>query len=101
MRAYATNSVGTVYSEEVFFTTQVATNLNTLKDNKPIIYPNPTKGIIHLSNNLLHKKYSMYSVTGEIINTGFLNDQILNVSELKKGIYILLIGDLKFKIIKE
>jgi hypothetical protein len=53
-------------------------------------YPNPTKNIIHLEvSNLLNEEYVIFDGNGNVVKTGVLKTEIINVSDFKSGIYIL------------
>ncbi len=56
-------------------------------NNTILVYPNPTKSIIHISNKENYKKVCLYNVTGQrIIST---NSNTIDMSNLTKGIYFL------------
>ncbi|SCY51904.1 Por secretion system C-terminal sorting domain-containing protein [Flavobacterium anhuiense] len=54
------------------------------ESNKIIVYPNPSKGIFHLSKEL---EWTIYSVTGSKIKQGAGN--IISISEYPSGIYFI------------
>ena len=57
------------------------------------IYPNPTTGIVHISDELIGNEYYLFSIYGQLIKTGKLTSKTLNLSPLPQGIYILKIKD--------
>ncbi|MGY8988532.1 MAG: T9SS type A sorting domain-containing protein, partial [Flavobacteriales bacterium] len=63
---------------------------------KVIIYPNPTKSLIYLSEKA---EYILYNILGEIILIGDNNE--INLSNLNNGIYIFECGNLRKRIIKQ
>jgi len=71
------------------------------------IYPNLTSDKIIFPNEFIANEYSIYSLTGELIKSGKLNTNEIQITELNLGIYILEIKDINsnkmnvFKIIKE
>lgn len=77
------------------WTVNVSTSSITDFYNKKInIYPNPSNGIFVLENNNLKSKKvkaNLINLTGKIIKTIYLSkgDNIIDLSELKKGIYFL------------
>ena len=61
--------------------------INETFNNTILVYPNPTKSIIHISNKENYKKVCLYNVTGQrIIST---NSNTIDMSNLTKDIYFL------------
>lgn len=54
------------------------------ESNKIIVYPNPSKGIFHLSKDL---EWTIYSVSGSKLKEGSGN--VISISEYASGIYFL------------
>ena len=80
--------------------------INTLaENNKFVIYPNPTNNIINITNpkngtNVLN----MFSSNGQLVksmNFGNGENITMNVNDLSKGVYIIKIGNLSSKFIKD
>ena len=71
---------------------ECATNVDSPKHSEISIFPNPTDGKIYFSG-LENKSYefSLMDVTGKSLKTGILPSKatFLDVSQLKKGVYIL------------
>jgi hypothetical protein len=51
VRAYATNSVGTGYGEQVTFRSDINTNSDQIQSQKIKIFPNPVSGILTIEYN--------------------------------------------------
>jgi len=92
------------------WTVNVSTSSNIdFYNNKFKIYPNPSSGIFILENNYYTKKSStklktnIVNLTGQIIKTLLINgnDNIIDLSELKNGIYFINIETKNAKIIKQ
>lgn len=68
-------------------------NATGIKDNKFLevkTYPNPCTDFIKLENtNLNGKAYVIYNQSGQIIQSGIIEQQQINTSELSNGYYIL------------
>ena len=69
-------------------------NLNTqiLTEINVTLYPNPVKGMLHLSsqNDLSAASYKLYTSLGQLAQKGtFKNDASLNVENLPLGLYFL------------
>lgn len=84
-----------------------SSGINENDFNKIAIYPNPTTGKIYLPYQLLNEKYQVLSTLGAVVKRGIIETKIIDLSELKSGIYILKItgnkaGKIKVaKLIKE
>lgn len=59
-----------------------------------ILYPNPTKDILNIStiNNLNDAFYTVFDINGKRVVNAKLNSEIINVSHLRSGNYILRIS---------
>lgn len=64
------------------------------------IYPNPTSGILHLSNpEVWGGEYELYTINGILTQSGTLSHQ-LDVSSLQNGLYLLRFKDERFSPIR-
>ena len=76
-----------------------------LRNTNYVIYPNPTNGQLKIKNYELRDAvdYSIYSVIGQIVLQGKLQDKIsiINVGYLANGMYFLRIADKTLKFVKE
>lgn len=63
---------------------------------KIIVYPNPARDYLTIENHTIEKAtYSVYDFSGRKIKDGFMKNRYVNtvdISELQKGIYILVIN---------
>ncbi|MGJ8548394.1 T9SS type A sorting domain-containing protein [Winogradskyella wichelsiae] len=66
------------------------------------IYPNPTSGILNINNTNTISQIAIYSVLGQKIKTLTLSigNNSIDISHLKKGVYMLLIDKNLYKLIK-
>lgn len=58
------------------------------------VFPNPASSTIYLSSHTNQLKtcvYSLYDVSGKLVKSGSLNNDSINVSDLSKGIYQLVL----------
>jgi hypothetical protein len=101
VRAYATNTAGTVYGNEVSFTTPMATSIKTISDAELKVYPNPTSGILYVADSLKNTKFEVFNIAGERVKSGNINDNIINLADLKTGIYLIIINNSKYRVIKK
>ncbi|NRR91419.1 T9SS type A sorting domain-containing protein [Winogradskyella undariae] len=70
--------------------------------NSVIIYPNPTSSVLNINNTNTVSQIAIYSVLGQKIKTLTLSigNNSIDVSHLKKGVYMLLIDKNLYKFIK-
>jgi len=74
---------------------------NKAELNEVRFYPNPSTGYLkHNSSGLVGEKYSIYDLYGRRVLSGVLENQI-DISELRRGSYILRCNNRSFKISKE
>jgi hypothetical protein len=110
VRAYATNSVGTRYGEDIIFTTKnditsVKVNPAGLANIFYKIYPNPTNGIVTIEGLPQNKQseIAVYTVNGVQIlrkeTTGWFEN--IDLSNQVAGLYLLVVNDQHFKIAKK
>lgn len=58
--------------------------------NKPYIFPNPTKGNIHIKNlSFKDYKYLIFDYAGRLVLEGMSKETAINISHLPTGAYIL------------
>ena len=53
------------------------------------IFPNPSKDIIYFTKDLTNRDYQIFSPLGKIVKSGKIENNQLNIEELKTGIYFL------------
>ena len=55
------------------------------------VYPNPVSGVLHLNNISEVKSFSIYTITGKLVNvyTNTQDSRTIDLSDLNKGIYII------------
>jgi hypothetical protein len=89
-------------------TSQTITKVNDLTQIGNITgYPNPVGNFIYLSTEIPYNKlkYSIYNSTGQLIKTESViqtsRNYRIDISDLKKGLYILNVNGTSVKIIKE
>lgn len=63
------------------------------------IYPNPVRDLLNVSNSA-SEDYKIFDMGGKLINSGKLERGAVNVSSLIKGAYIIQIGEVSKRFIK-
>ena len=66
-----------------------ALSLNNIISQKSILYPNPATDIINISNVIAPVNYKVVNLLGRTVLFGVMDNNFLNVSKLKQGIYFL------------
>jgi len=75
-------------SNSILYDTQLTVK-NEEDFSNCIIYPNPTKKFLNLSVANLGLTYQLISVTGVVVKKGIIENQKIDVSVLKNGIYFI------------
>ncbi|MCU7613679.1 M12 family metallo-peptidase [Chryseobacterium sp. GMJ5] len=63
------------------------------------LYPNPAKDVLNISNTA-SEEYKIFDMAGKLINSGKLNRGSVNVSNLTKGAYMIQVGEVSKRFIK-
>lgn len=101
-----TSSCGTyTYGQVEDYTLNiVSSGRGNILDTKDMItdirvYPNPAKDILNISNTT-NEDYKIFDMGGKLINSGKLERGAVNVSGLIKGAYMIQIGEVSKRFIK-
>lgn len=60
-----------------------------------VIYPNPVKTTLNVKNISRKANYKIYNATGQIVSTGIILNNKIDVSKLISGIYVIDIEDIQ------
>jgi len=89
-------------------TVQSTTSYDEITETIVSLFPNPNNGVIYLNTDakLIGQSYTLTNNLGEHALSGKISslNTVIEVSNLSKGIYLLILGDMRkqhFKIIKE
>lgn len=74
--------------------------LNTNGNKSLKVYPNPAIDKLNVYN-APSKEYKIFDMTGRVVNSGVLERNSINVSQLSSGNYILKTGEMTIKFIKK
>ncbi len=104
----ASSIITTSFAEQVGWMVISPTDLpgtgtyNPKSYEKITIYPNFVKDIIHIKSGVSDQfNIEIYDIYGRILRKDKLNDNILNVENLKSGYYIIKINNQSLKFIKQ
>lgn len=88
------------YSVNIVAAAAISTISTTVEnDSKEILttvtlYPNPTRDVLHIETNSISSlNYSVINYLGQVVKTGNIENNVLNVASLNAGIYILEVND--------
>lgn len=81
-------------------TVLVATSTQPNNNIEVSIWPNPTKGLLNISNLSANHIYEIYALTGAWVKSGQFNGSQIDITDLNKGVYFLIVGNNQFKIVK-
>lgn len=74
---------------------------NTQKENTFSIYPNPATDQLIIKSEMNFVAFSIYDITGRLVENGQPTSSSINVTDLEKGIYILRLTDQSGKIYEQ
>ncbi len=63
--------------------------IHTTENESPVIYPNPTNGVLFLSDKYAGGTYQIFSILGSVVGKGKINSNKINISDICSGVYIL------------
>ncbi len=87
-----------------FCVTDSSTNIKEQNlENQLSIYPNPTNGLIYISNenNIAPFRFELYDVNGRVLLQDEAKQNVIDISQAKTGIYFLRVTTNKGTIIKK
>ncbi len=64
------------------------TSINAATNDDLVVYPNPASNSLYIKNVEEVNSVSIFSLDGKGLNTSY-NNNIVNISNLEKGVYIL------------
>lgn len=70
-------------------------------DTKINVFPNPSSDVLNIESKYAFEDYKIYDATGRLIKGSNLIDNKINVSDLSKGQYILMLDKNSHNFIKE
>jgi hypothetical protein len=105
VRAYAINSIGTAYGNEISFSTLISSIpeiSNNITNNVISIMPNPATDFIHSPEvSEPYTDAAIFSILGEkVMQIKNLETNLIDISGLSKGVYFLRINNKSYKFVK-
>ncbi len=68
---------------------------NSLNQTDILIYPNPVKTVLNVKNISKKANYKIYSSAGQMVSTGLILNNKIDVSRLINGVYVIDIEDVQ------
>lgn len=68
---------------------------NPVNQEDILIYPNPVKTVLNVKNISAKANYKIYNATGQIVSTGIILNNKIDVHTLINGVYVIDIDDVK------
>ena len=105
IRAYATTAVGTSYGSDLTILT-TTTGITDERMELITLYPNPVSDVLHVKGFEGSGSFSMTDISGRVvIDKRIASDELIGISGLPKGVYIVKIvttnGIIEKKVIKK
>ncbi|KQR93793.1 hypothetical protein ASG01_07985 [Chryseobacterium sp. Leaf180] len=69
--------------------------INSLNQTDIMIYPNPVKSVLNVRNISVKANYKIYSSSGQLLKSGLILNNKVDVSGLVNGMYVIDIEDVK------
>jgi len=80
--------------------TAIENIVSPMNTNELHIYPVPAKETVQISGAPGGAPYTIYNISGTKTASGILFDETVNISQLSKGIYFMVVNNLRAKFIK-
>ncbi|MGZ5273781.1 MAG: T9SS type A sorting domain-containing protein, partial [Kaistella sp.] len=97
-----------LYGEVEDYAVKIAARLSVNdngKDNAVQVYPNPAIDVLNITKVSARATYTIYNMAGQAVSKGKVSDNKVQVSQLVKGVYIIMIDNVgevsKVKFIKK
>ncbi|KQS92841.1 fibronectin type III domain-containing protein [Chryseobacterium sp. Leaf394] len=67
--------------------------VNALDQTEIILYPNPVKTVLNIKNISVKANYKIYSAAGQLVSSGVIVNNKIDVSRLINGLYVIEVVD--------
>jgi uncharacterized delta-60 repeat protein len=75
------------------------TGIENITDNELLLYPNPTTGIVKLSERV--KGYQLYNYNGQLLKESNIRTNSIDLTELPSALYFIKTGTISLTVIKQ
>lgn len=82
---------GTVYIDNVYFSTEDTAGLNNFALNNAVLYPNPVSDVLTIKSKGVINTIAIYNIVGQQVMVQDANTDTasINVNQLQQGVYII------------
>ena len=75
--------------------------VNSVNQDDILIYPNPVKTVLNVKNISKKANYKIYSASGQLVSSGLILNNKIDVSRLINGLYVIDIDDVQGSVQKK
>ncbi|MCW3160081.1 GEVED domain-containing protein [Chryseobacterium oryctis] len=81
------------------YTVRISKNpvVNTINQTDIMIYPNPVSTVLNVKNISKKANYKIYNTTGQVVSSGLILNNAIDVRNLINGVYVIDIDDVQGK----
>ncbi len=84
-----TSDLGTVYYDNLYLHKNTVLSNNEFVKNNIKIYPNPSREMLNISSESAIESIAIYNTLGQIVHQQKSGNEVVNISNLANGVYIL------------
>jgi len=84
-----TSDLGTVYYDNLYLHNTQVLSANEFVKNSVRMYPNPAKEILNIASENTIESIEIYNTLGQRVHEQHSGNDVVNISNLAKGVYIL------------
>ncbi|WP_292010232.1 T9SS type A sorting domain-containing protein, partial [Chryseobacterium sp.] len=66
---------------------------NPVDQTQVLIYPNPVRSVLNIKNISARANYKLYNSVGQLVSSGIILNNKIDVSKLIQGVYVIDIED--------
>jgi len=91
-----------VYLDDINITSSINSGIKTLNNNVINLYPNPASSFVFIDGiDINNTTINIVDITGKNIKTNITNSNLIDISNLEKGVYFVVISNDKEKLISK
>lgn len=75
--------------DKIMFALKSTLSTNNFTNQEVLVYPNPSKGIFNIQSNFRNLRYNLVNIQGQVIQSGKVSQNKVDVSMPVQGVYFL------------
>ncbi|GAA4958495.1 hypothetical protein GCM10023315_02480 [Algibacter aquimarinus] len=75
--------------DKIMFALKSTLSTNNFTNQEVLVYPNPSKGIFNIQSNFRNLRYNLVNIQGQVIQSGKVSQNKVDVSIPVQGVYFL------------